>query len=84
MHVASRNLLMFCLCLLHVCIVHTFGTESMHILSCNLYAGCIYGVCIRFSYVYLAYMQYIMHINSTLAISEFAYVRSLQLCHAYA
>ena len=25
-----------------------------------------------------------MHINSMYAISEFAYVRSLQLCHAYA
>ena len=63
------------LCSLHMCTVHTFCTQR-HIIACNLSAGCM-----QFAYIlHMCMLHYV--VNGMYAISEFAYVRSLQLGHA--
>ena len=80
---------LFSLCFVYAFIarVHSaLHTVYTHIVACNLNAGCIYAICMQFAYVLFMCILHIcsMHINSTHAISEFTYVRSLQLCHAHA
>ena len=91
-HIIVRNLYANSLYATSLCFVyafiarvhsaHIFAHKAWHIIACNLTQVAY----MQFAYVLFMCILHIcsMHINSTYAISEFTYVRSLQLCHAYA